>query len=355
MMILSIETSCDDSCVALIDTKSGDIVANLISSQIDIHKKYGGVVPELAGRGHLNRLPLLVRDCLEEFQIKKETIDFIAVTKQPGLIGSLLIGVNFAKAMAWSLDIPVIGIDHLEGHINSCFIENNKLQFPFVTLVVSGGHTHFFLAEALGQYQLLGKTIDDAAGEAYDKVAKLLGFHYPGGKIIDQLAQNYSGDYFELPFPLEHKNNFDLSFSGLKTAVLRIAEQYDLVDETTQLISLDAFLKTENTQKKNDKIKLAASFQKRVEQIFEKRFSAVLEKTRVKQFTICGGVAANQGIRTILAKLAKNKAVEFYYPSIPLCTDNAAMIGYTAWLYGKPKPKLAFDYQLSPISKSHLF
>ncbi|MCG8339279.1 MAG: tRNA (adenosine(37)-N6)-threonylcarbamoyltransferase complex transferase subunit TsaD [Proteobacteria bacterium] len=333
-MLLSIETSCDDSAVALLDME-GNVITSQISSQTALHERYGGIVPEIASRKHLTTLPLLLRHVFQESSVKLTDLQGIAVTYAPGLIGSLLVGVSYAKTLAWIAKAPLIPVDHLEGHLLAPFLDHKKLRFPYLGLIASGGHTHLVVANGLGDYTLLGKTMDDAAGEAYDKVAKMLGFQYPGGPIIEQLAAGCSNPSIEFPVPLKGKKNLDFSFSGLKTAVRNEALARNLYVEKRRLISYEEFSNRPESIEKAMVCDIAASFQLTVEKTISGRIEKALKKTDLKQFVLTGGVAANQGIRKSLVKLAQKKKKQFFYPELEHCTDNAAMIGYTALQYLK--------------------
>ncbi len=333
-MLLSIETSCDDSAVALLDME-GNVITSQISSQTALHERYGGIVPEIASRKHLTTLPLLLRHVLRESSVKLTDLKGIAVTYAPGLIGSLLVGVSYAKTLSWITKAPLIPVDHLEGHLLAPFLDHKELDFPFLGLIASGGHTHLVVAKGLGEYSLLGKTMDDAAGEAYDKVAKMLGFQYPGGPIIEQLAAGCPKPSIEFTVPLKGKKNLDFSFSGLKTAVRNEALARKLYVEKKKLISFKEFSNQPDSPEKDMIRDIAASFQLTVEKTITGRVEKALNKTNLKQFVLTGGVAANRGIRKSLTKLAQKKRKQFFYPQLEHCTDNAAMIGYTALQYLK--------------------
>ena len=331
-MILAIETSCDDSAVALLNS-SGEVIVSQISSQTDLHKKYGGIVPEIASRRHLTTLPLLLRSLLESQDLNFEDLQAIAVTYAPGLIGSLLVGVSYAKTLAWMLDIPVIPIDHLEGHLLAPFLDNKEIRFPYLALIASGGHTHLIHARNLGDYKLLGRTMDDAAGEAYDKVAKMLGFQYPGGPLIEKLAACCPEPTITFPVPLKGKKTMNFSFSGLKTAVRNEAMRQKVYIEGQRLMTFDEYLKIPDMDRKERIANIAASFQKIMTVIITERMVDALKKTRLKQLALTGGVAANTGLRASLVQMAAGKGVEVFFPEVGNCTDNAAMIGYTAVQY----------------------
>ena len=337
-MILAFETSCDDSAVAIMDM-DGKLIANEISSQVHLHQQYGGVVPEIASRQHLITLPLLLRYTLKKHALTLKDIHSIAVTTAPGLVGSLLVGLSYAKALSWLQGIPLIPVDHLEGHLLAPFIDNPDLKFPYLALIASGGHTHLVIAHGLGSYKLLGKTIDDAIGEAFDKVAKMLGFHYPGGPVIDQIAAFYPHPDIELPFPLKGKNVLNFSFSGLKTAVRNEALARGVYVEKEVLLHFDEFMAQPASKTRNETLNIAASFQQIVIKIVVKRFQQALKIHPHQRIALTGGVAANLGIRRKLQELAVNKNLTFYHPETKNCTDNAAMIAYVALQYLKEGKK----------------
>ncbi len=309
MLVMGIETSCDDTGVAILKDKR-EILANLVSSQVRIHSIFGGVVPELAARKHLDNILPLTHSALSEAKLSLSDIDCIGVTNRPGLVPSLLVGVTFAKGLSFGKDIPLVGVNHLEAHAFAIFLERN-VEFPFVCLVVSGGHTNLFLVEDYGAMKLLGKTLDDAAGEAFDKVAKLLNLGYPGGPVIDAISKEGDPDYVK--FPISKVEGYNFSFSGVKTAVMM-------------------YLKRENPDLNNRKIKanLAASFQEAVvNALVEKTFKAA-EEYKVKSIVISGGVACNSRLREVSQKMADKCGINCYFPSPKLCTDNALMVAYVA-------------------------
>lgn len=319
MYILGIETSCDESAAAVYNTEKG-VLSSELYSQIELQKEFGGVIPELASRSHLDKIDLMVKKALESAKISLQDLNAIAVTTRPGLPGSLLIGLNFAKSLAYSLNIPLIGINHLDGHAFSSFLENN-VPFPHICLTASGGHTNIYLMEDFGKYKILGQTADDAAGECMDKVAKFMGYPYPGGPIIEKLAREEGFlDHYKFP---RGKNQKDLkfSFSGLKTAVLyKLAEQ-------------EAFdLKTKQFTKSGDedlKRKVASSLLVCVKDIFIKKLQTALElHPQVKSVSFVGGVACNKYLKEQLGNFCKENGVEFFAPTPKFCTDNAAMIAY---------------------------
>ena len=312
-IILGIESSCDETAVALIKENSEGgvkILSNIVSSQVDIHKEFGGVVPELAARAHIEKIDLIAKKAIDESGINLSNIDAVAATAGPGLIVCLSVGLNFGKAIAESLKKPFIAVNHLEGHALSPKL-NSKINYPYLLLLISGGHSQFLSVEGLGKYKRLGTTIDDAVGEAFDKTAKLLGIEFPGGPQIEVLAEKGDPRKFDLPKPIINKGGCNLSFAGLKTAVLRI---------------------TKNIKNEKDKYDLAASFQKTVEEILYKKSKVAFKEfkningDKKKTFVVAGGVAANKKIRKTLTKLCNEENFEAIFPPINLCGDNAAMI-----------------------------
>tara|TARA_B110001452_G_scaffold252162_1_gene241829 strand:- start:217 stop:1290 length:1074 start_codon:yes stop_codon:yes gene_type:complete len=312
---LGIETSCDETAAAIVEENNdgtGRILSNIVFSQIDEHKEFGGVVPEIAARAHVEKIEFIVQKAIKESNINLNNIDGVAATAGPGLIVCLTVGLNIGKAIAGSLKKPFIAINHLEGHALSPKI-NNKIEFPYLLLLISGGHTQFLEVNGINNYKRLGTTIDDALGEAFDKTAKLLGIEFPGGPKIEQWAKKGDKDYFKLPKPILKKGGCNLSFAGLKTAVLRTSQK----------------LKNEK-----EKYHLAASFQKTINEIlYEKTKVAMKEflirkKNKKNFFVIAGGVASNLSIRKNLSDLAKEQKFIPIFPSVNLCSDNAAMIAW---------------------------
>jgi len=353
-MILAIESSCDDTAVALV-TLQGQEVESRIASQIAWHEKFGGVVPEIASRQHLAALPWLVEEVLAQAQVTKNQLKAIAVTHQPGLVGSVLVGVSVAKALAWSLNLPLVPVDHLEGHLLAPLLDHPNLQFPYLALIASGGHSHLFWVKELGDYQLLGRTLDDAAGEAYDKAAKMLGFPYPGGPVIEQLAALCPGPGAVFPFPLADKPGLDFSFSGLKTAFRNQALERQIYVEKSQLIGYDCFIKTATPNHLKQAAELAKGLQNIMETIFSKRMDQAHQQTQAKAWVLTGGVAANQGLRRALAAQAAKRKAVFYAPSLAHCMDNAAMIGLVAAKKLAANPAgFALDHRLNASAKSPL-
>lgn len=324
-LILGIDTSCDDTAASVL--KDGErILSNIVSSQTDIHKRYGGIVPELASRKHIELIIPVVDNALTTAGVFINEINAIAVCNGPGLIGSLLVGCCFAKALSYSKKIPLLAINHLEGHIFSIFLEEKKPSFPFLSLIVSGGHTSLFIVKGFGEFIELGKTRDDAAGEAFDKVAKILQLGYPGGPIIDRLSKY--GDPKAFDFPRAYlPETFDFSFSGLKTAV---RSQINKLKEKNA-----EALRTHDSQLVKD---IAASFQSSVVDVLIRKLEWAIIKKGIKRVTLSGGVAANSFLRERVSEMAKEKDVELFLPSIAFCTDNAAMIaaaGFNHFLKGR--------------------
>ena len=310
MLLLTIESSCDETAVAVV-RDGREILANLIVSQIDTHAPFGGVVPELASRQHLQAICPLVDAGLVEAGVGLDQIEGIAVTRGPGLIGALLVGVSYAKALAFACHIPLVGVHHIEGHILSIHLEQ-KVAFPYLALAVSGGHSHLFRVDAIGEYVLLGRTIDDAAGEAFDKVAKMLGLPYPGGPVIDRLATQGDAGRVRFPRPMLKKPNFDFSFSGMKTSVLTYIESLDgQVDD--QCVA-----------------DIAAAFQEAaVDVLLQKTLRAAREEG-LASVVVAGGVACNSGLRREFLNAGQRERLDVYFPSPLLCSDNAAMLAVAA-------------------------
>lgn len=322
IIILGIETSCDETSVAVLE--DGVILrSNIVSSQVDIHKKFGGVVPEVASRKHLENVHPVLLEALEQAGITLADVDAIAVTYGPGLVGALLVGVAAAKAMAYALDVPLIGVNHLEGHIAANFLVRPDLAFPLLCLVVSGGHSDLVFMPHRGEYQLLGRTRDDAAGEAFDKVARAMGLGYPGGPLIDKLAQTGNPRALKLPRAFLEEGSLDFSFSGLKSAVLNYLNRAAMLKEEV------------------NKADLAASFQQATVEVLVEKTILAAGRTGVKTIMLAGGVAANCGLRNLLQARAGELGTAVVFPPLNLCTDNAAMIacaGYYKYLRGDFAP-----------------
>lgn len=312
MKVLGIETSCDETGVAIYDTSGGGLLAHMVHSQIDLHAAYGGVVPELASRDHIRRLPALVRQTLDAAGCTPEAIDAIAYTAGPGLAGALLVGASFAESMGLALDKPVLPIHHLEGHLLSPLLSATPPSFPFVALLVSGGHTQLMEVGGVGDYALLGETLDDAAGEAFDKTAKLMGLPYPGGPELARLAESGTAGRFPLPRPMLRSPDLDFSFSGLKTAVLNVVS----ADTWSALDAAD----------------LAADFQEAVVEVLCAKSVKALERTALTQLVVAGGVGANLRLRNRLDSAVRCRGWQVFYPEPALCTDNGAMIAFAGAL-----------------------
>lgn len=311
-LILSIESSCDETSAAVV--KDGrEILSNIIASQIETHKKYGGVVPEVASRMHIEVVNGVVLEALEEAGVTLNDIDAIGVTYGPGLVGALLVGLQYAKGLSYSLKKPLVGVNHIEGHICANYIEHKDLKPPFVSLVVSGGHTFIVHVKGYGEYDVIGQTRDDAAGEAYDKVARALGLGYPGGPKIDKLAKEGNENAIEFPKANFHDDTLDFSFSGVKSAVLNYLNK----------------CKMQNIEV--NKADVAASFQKAVIEVLKQNVLKTCRTKEIKKIAIAGGVASNSALRESLIKAAEKEGIEVLFPSQILCTDNAAMIGSAAY------------------------
>jgi len=305
-IILGIETSCDETGVALYSEQRG-LIGHKIYSQIALHAQYGGVVPEIAARDHIRKLSLLVEELLLNAKVNKLELSGIAYTKGPGLIGALLVGASFAKGFAYALNIPAIAVHHLEGHILAAFL-TEQINYPFLSLLVSGGHTQLYKVSSYGDYELLGETLDDAAGEAFDKTAKLLGLGYPGGPALAALATSASAKNISLPVPMQHKKTLDFSFSGLKTAVRRLI--------------LSA--------KSESFAEIAYAFEQTVTEALLQKTLAAIAHTSIYKVVIAGGVGANSCLRAKFASLT-DPQIKVYYPKLEFCTDNGAMIAYAGY------------------------
>jgi N6-L-threonylcarbamoyladenine synthase len=319
MKVLAIETSCDDTGAAvLLDGRK--ILSNVVSSQDAIHEKYGGIVPELASRRHLEMIVPIVTEALETAQTSLKEIDGIAVTQGPGLVGSLLVGLSFAKSIAFASGLPFVGVNHIEGHLSAIFLEKDPPRFPFIGLVVSGGHTSLFRMDGFGKYRRLGQTRDDAAGEAFDKVAKLLSLGYPGGPIIDELSKKGNPKTIPFPRPSLSKNSFDFSFSGLKTAVVYYVKSHpEPPGGYPEELVRD----------------IVSSFQEAVIDVLVRKTIRAAIDQKVKRIVLSGGVAANEHLRKRMKETAHEERLSVYVPSPVFCTDNAAMIGVVGYEYLK--------------------
>ena len=310
--ILAIESSCDETAAAVI--KNGrQVCSNVIFSQIELHKLYGGVVPEIASRKHIEKVNQVIESALEEAEMKLQDIDAIAVTYGPGLVGALLVGVAEAKAIAYAANKPLVGVHHIEGHIAANYIENADLEPPFMCLVVSGGHTHLVKVEDYDKFEIIGKTRDDAAGEAFDKVARAIGLGYPGGPKIDKLAKEGNKDAIQFPRARVEGNPYDFSFSGLKSSVLNYLNQCEM------------------KQIQVNKADVAASFQYAVIDVLTSHAIEVTKAMGMKKLAVAGGVASNSSLRESLENACRKEQIRFYHPSPVFCTDNAAMIGVAGY------------------------
>ena len=312
MKVLGIESSCDETGVAIFDTAQGRLLAQALHSQIPLHAEYGGVVPELASRDHIRRLPRLLAQALDEAGLSAQALDAVAYTAGPGLAGALLVGASFAHAYARALGKPAIAIHHLEGHLLSALLAEPAPAFPFVALLVSGGHTQLMRVDGVGQYRLLGESVDDAAGEAFDKTAKMLGLPYPGGPQLAQLAEGGQGGRFKLPRPMLKDASLDFSFSGLKTAVREAIAAPDW--------------------KAEDAPALAADFQQAVIDVLLAKAERALRQCGCSQLVVAGGVGANRALRAQLSAAQAKQGRQVLYPPPELCTDNGAMIAFAAGL-----------------------
>ena len=310
--ILGIESSCDETAASVV--KNGrEVLSNVISSQIDLHTLYGGVVPEIASRKHIERVNQVIEEALTTANMTLDDLDAIGVTYGPGLVGALLVGVAEAKAISYAKKLPLVGVHHIEGHISANYIENLNLEPPFVCLVVSGGHTHLVVVRDYGKYEILGRTRDDAAGEAFDKVARAIGLGYPGGPKIDKISKEGNPEAIAFPRPKFEDSPYDFSFSGLKSAVLNYLNG-------CQMKGIEI-----------NRADVAASFQKAVCDVLVEHAMIAVKESGLNRFAIAGGVASNSALRAAFEKACAERQIEFYHPSPIFCTDNAAMIGVAAY------------------------
>ena len=316
MRILGIETSCDETGVAIYDEEKG-LIANQLHTQIALHADYGGVVPELASRDHIRKLAPLLQAALQEANLTAKDIDGVAYTSGPGLVGALLVGSTVARSLAYAWNIPAIGVHHMEGHLLAPMLEENPPHFPFVALLVSGGHTQLVRVDGVGRYELLGESIDDAAGEAFDKTAKLLGLDYPGGAALARLALNGTPNRFAFPRPMTDRPGLDFSFSGLKTFAAN---------------TLHHVMQEEGELTEQSKADIAYAFQEAVVDTLAIKCNRALKQTGLKRLVIAGGVSANKQLRQTLAELMQQLGGEVFYPQPQFCTDNGAMIAYAGFL-----------------------
>ena len=311
MITLGIESSCDETGIALYQTGRG-LLAHALHTQVAMHSEYGGVVPELASRDHVRRVVPLIRQVMKQANVALDQIDAIAYTQGPGLGGALLVGASVASSLGFALDIPTIGIHHLEGHLLSPLLSDPAPEFPFVALLVSGGHTQLMRVDGVGQYELLGETVDDAAGEAFDKSAKLLGLGYPGGPALAKLAEAGRPGLYKLPRPMLHSDNLDFSFSGLKTAVLTLVRQN----------ALDEQIRAD----------IAYATQEAIIDVLAHKARAALARTGLSQLVVAGGVGANRLLRERLTREIEKRGGRVFYPELEFCTDNGAMIAFAGAL-----------------------
>lgn len=311
LKVLGIETSCDETGVAIYDTEAG-LLGHCLYSQVSVHAAYGGVVPELAARDHIRKLSPLVNEVLEQSALKVNDLEGIAFTRGPGLMGALLVGASFGRSLAFSLGIPAIGVHHMEGHLLAPMLEDNPPAFPFVALLVSGAHTQLMSVGKIGQYEVLGQSVDDAVGEAFDKTAHLLGLGYPGGPALARLAESGDTGRFTFPRPMMDRAGLDFSFSGLKTFAMNTLRVYG--------------------QEENVRANIAAAFQQAVVETMVKKCRRAMKQTGFKTLVVAGGVGANQQLRLCLAQELANDGVEVCFPSPEFCTDNGAMIAYAGAL-----------------------
>ena len=332
VLILAIESSCDETAAAVV--KNGrEVLSNVISSRIEIHKLYGGVVPEIASRKHIEKINQVIEEALEEAEVTLDDIDAIGVTYGPGLVGALLVGVAEAKAIAYAKNIPLVGVHHIEGHISANYIENKELEPPFACLVVSGGHTHLVRVKDYGEYEILGRTRDDAAGEAFDKVARAIGLGYPGGPKIEKLSKEGNPD--AIAFPRAHiaDSQYDFSFSGVKSAVLNYINGCEMKKE------------------EYNRADIAASFQKAVTDVLTENAMRAVDEFGMDTLAIAGGVASNGTLRNAMKEACEKKGIKFYHPSPIFCTDNAAMIGVAAYYEYQKGTRHGWDLNAVPNLK----
>ena len=330
--ILAIESSCDETAAAVV-RNGREVLSNVISSQIDLHKLYGGVVPEIASRKHIEKINQVIWEALDTAGKTLDDVDAIGVTYGPGLVGALLVGVAEAKAISYAKKIPLVGVHHIEGHISANYIENPDLEPPFLCLVVSGGHTHLVVVRDYGMYEIIGRTRDDAAGEAFDKVARAIGLGYPGGPKIDALSKEGNGDAIHFPRAKIEDAPYDFSFSGVKSAVLNFLNGCQMKGETV------------------NRADVAASFQKAVCDVLVNHAMQAVGDYKIKKFAIAGGVASNTALRAAFEAACEKNGVKFYHPSPVLCTDNAAMIGAAAYYEYRAGVRHGLDLNAVPNLK----
>ncbi|MCI9539683.1 MAG: tRNA (adenosine(37)-N6)-threonylcarbamoyltransferase complex transferase subunit TsaD [Lachnospiraceae bacterium] len=332
VLILAIESSCDETAAAVV-RNGREVLSNIISSQIALHTLYGGVVPEIASRKHIEKCNQVIEEALKQANVSFADITAIGVTYGPGLVGALLVGVSEAKAIAYAARLPLIGIHHIEGHICANFIENKELEPPFICLVVSGGHTHLVVVRDYGVYQIIGKTRDDAAGEAFDKVARAIGLGYPGGPKIDKLAKEGNANAIEFPRAHIEGSPYDFSFSGVKSAVLNHLNICKM--KGAEINTAD----------------IAASFQASIIEVLVSRAVQAAKEYKLDKIAIAGGVASNSGLREAMKQICQQEGIAFYYPSPIYCTDNAAMIGVAAYYEYQKGTRHGWDLNAVPNLK----
>lgn len=332
VLILAIESSCDETAASVV--KNGrTILSNVISSQIELHKLYGGVVPEIASRKHIEKINQVIEEALKEAQVTLDDLDAIGVTYGPGLVGALLVGVAEAKAISFAKDIPLVGVHHIEGHISANYIEHPELEPPFLCLVVSGGHTHLVIVKDYGEFEILGRTRDDAAGEAFDKVARAIGLGYPGGPKIDRLSAEGNACAYDFPKAKVADAPYDFSFSGVKSAVLNHLNKCRMQGE--EIVAAD----------------VAASFQRCVVEVLVEHAVLAARDYHIDKLAIAGGVASNRGLREAMEKACRDNHIQFYHPSPIYCTDNAAMIGVAAYYEYQKGTRHGWDLNAVPNLK----
>lgn len=331
-LILAIESSCDETAASVV--KNGrTILSNVISSQIELHKLYGGVVPEIASRKHIEKINQVIEEALEEAEVTLDDLDAVGVTYGPGLVGALLVGVAEAKAISYAKKLPLVGVHHIEGHVSANYIEHPDLEPPFMCLIVSGGHTHLVIVKDYGEFEILGRTRDDAAGEAFDKVARAIGLGYPGGPKIDKLAKEGNAEAIQFPKAKLESGPYDFSFSGVKSAVLNYINKCKMQGEEF------------------DRADLAASFQKAVVDTLVEKAVKAAKEYHMDKLAIAGGVASNSALRGAMENACKKESIQFYYPSPILCTDNAAMIGVAAYYEYQKGTRHGLDLNAVPNLK----
>ncbi|PNU19900.1 tRNA (adenosine(37)-N6)-threonylcarbamoyltransferase complex transferase subunit TsaD [Geothermobacter hydrogeniphilus] len=328
MLLLCIESSCDETAAAVV-RDGREPLSSVIATQIDVHARYGGVVPEIASRQHLEAISPVIDQALEEAGCRLDNIEGLVVTRGPGLVGALLIGVSVAKALAWSRQLPLIGVHHIEGHILSPLLER-EIAFPYLALAVSGGHTHLYRVDGIGRYKILGRTLDDAAGEAFDKVAKLLGLGYPGGAVIDRLAGEGDPQAIRFPRPMLNRDNLDFSFSGIKTSVMNhVRSAGDLSERQVRDV--------------------AAGFQAAVVEVLTAKTLRAAEEENLERIVVAGGVACNSGLRHRFAAESGARGMKVDFPSPALCGDNAAMLGVAGDYYLRNGARASLDLNAVPV------